>query len=72
MTVYTLAGIASSAVVVVELVSADGVSIQRVPVRDGVYADRCRTASSPSHRKTLPASRSRDADSERTHYRSFS
>lgn len=40
MTVYTLAGIASSAVVAVELVSADGVSIQRIPVRDNVYADR--------------------------------
>lgn len=40
MTVYTLAGIASSAVVAVELVSADGVSIQRVPVRDNVYADQ--------------------------------
>lgn len=40
MTVYTLAGIASSAVVAIELVSADGVSIQRIPVRDNVYADR--------------------------------
>jgi hypothetical protein len=40
MTVYTRAGIASSAIVAVELVSADGVSIQRIPVRDNVYADR--------------------------------
>jgi hypothetical protein len=40
MTVYTLAGIASSTVVAVALVSADGVSIQRIPVRDNVYADR--------------------------------
>ena len=40
MTVYTLAGIASSAVVAVELVSADGVSIQRIPVQGNVYADR--------------------------------
>jgi hypothetical protein len=40
MTVYTLAGIASSEVAAVELVSADGVSLQRVPVRDSVYADR--------------------------------
>jgi hypothetical protein len=40
MTVYTLAGIASSTIVAVELVNADGVSVQRVPVRNGVYADR--------------------------------
>jgi hypothetical protein len=40
MTVYTLAGIASSAVVAVELVNANGVSIRRVPVHDSVYADR--------------------------------
>ena len=40
MTVYTLAGIASSAVVAIELVSADGVSIKRIPVQGNVYADR--------------------------------
>jgi hypothetical protein len=40
VTLYTLAGIASSAVVAVELISADGLSIQRIPVRDNVYADR--------------------------------
>jgi hypothetical protein len=40
MTVYTLAGIASSAVAAVELVSADGISVQRIPVRDNVYTAR--------------------------------
>jgi len=40
MTVYTLAGIASSSIVAVELVDADGISVQRVPVHSSVYADR--------------------------------
>lgn len=40
MTVYTLAGIASSTIVAVDLVNADGISVQSVPVRNGAYADR--------------------------------
>lgn len=36
MTVYTLASIASSTIVAVDLVSGDGISVQSVPVRNGV------------------------------------